>query len=78
MTTLRQIRAEAAERHGLTVDEIMSRNAPTERRINAARQEAWRLSERAGYTVSQIGRLWGRDHSTVAHGIRQAKKRASK
>lgn len=42
------------------------------------RQDFWReLYETTNLTLPQIGRLFGRDHSTVLHGIRASERRAA-
>jgi hypothetical protein len=40
--------------------------------IVKARNEAYLLSFKAGYTVSQIGRYYGKDHTSIRHGIARA------
>ena len=65
---------EVAEAYGVTRDQILSA-----RRIglwSEARQMLFLLAqERFGWSTTQIGRMIGRDHSTVVHGIQQARKR---
>lgn len=56
-----------AEKHGMSVDEIMSRSRKD--RIVAARHEAFYLLREAGYSYPQIGRFFGgMDHTTALHG----------
>lgn len=56
-----------AEKHGLTVDEIMARSRKNN--IVAARHEAFYLLRQAGYSCPQIGRFFGgMDHTTALHG----------
>jgi len=47
------------------------------RRHNIAhpRQEAMRRADLAGFTSSEIGRFFSRDHTTVIHGIKAATSR---
>ena len=46
------------------------------RQVAHARQEMFRrLHDRHGWSLSRIGRCVGRDHTTVLHGVRQARKR---
>lgn len=40
------------------------------------RQECMSELHRQGFTLSQIARLFGRDHTTVIHGIEAVKRRA--
>lgn len=75
--TLAEIVAEVAALHGVTVEELMSPSRET--RLVLARWEAmWRMSQvywghksLPRYSSQQIGRFFGRDHSTVLHGVRK-------
>lgn len=71
MTPLsRKIASSMARRYGTTVDEIFGRRRFPE--AVEARSHAWSILYRQhGYTMARIGRIWGRDHSTVLHGIRK-------
>ena len=71
MTPLsRKIAQKMAVRYGTTVDEIFSRRRFPE--VVEARSHVWSILYRQhGYTMARIGRIWGRDHSTVLHGIRK-------
>ena len=65
-----RIKREVAARHGVTVEQIdgLSRHA----KVNAARQEAmWTARERTLLSLSKIGVLFNRDHTSVLWGIRQ-------
>lgn len=56
-----------AEKHGMSVDDIMARSRKD--RIVAARHEAFYLLREAGYSFPQIGRFFGgMDHTTALHG----------
>jgi len=56
-----------AEKHGMSVEEIMARSRKD--RIVAARHEAFYLLREAGYSFPQIGRFFGgMDHTTALHG----------
>jgi chromosomal replication initiation ATPase DnaA len=62
-----------ARTHSVTLEDVMSRSR--ERAIAVARQEVfWRLYM-GGKSSIQIGRMFGRDHTTVLHGIRRAEVR---
>ena len=51
-----------------TVRELFGRRGY--RHVSRARQEAYfRLADEYGWSTASIGELFGRDHSTVAHGI---------
>lgn len=60
----------AAEMYGLSVDGLCGDSRARE--IARARQITYLAFNRLGLGPSAIGRLMRRDHSTVAHGIRQA------
>ncbi len=65
-----------AERHGLPVEAVMGRCR--QREYVLARQEAmWVLRNRLGDSLPRIGRLMGRDHTTILHGIRAHEARVS-
>jgi chromosomal replication initiation ATPase DnaA len=56
--------------HGVTLDEVCGRQRT--QAVSWARHEAWwRLRHHPGrhYSLAEIGRLFGRDHTTVRHGI---------
>jgi len=61
---------DVAEEYGLTPRDLLgrSRRAPVAR----ARMEAYaRIRRDLGYSLKQIGNIFGRDHTTVIYGIRQ-------
>ena len=58
----------AARAAGLHPHEILSRDRSRE--IVNARQHAFFLGKSGGLSLTQIGRHWGYDHTTVLHGIR--------
>lgn len=63
-----------AARHGITRAEIMGRSH--EYRFSHPRQEAyWTLRENTPLSYPAIGRLFGRDHTTIVHGARAHEKR---
>jgi hypothetical protein len=63
-----------AVKYNLSQIELIGRNR--DQRIMKARQEAYYLMQRAGYSLPQIGQfLGGRDHTTVLSGIRRHEKR---
>jgi chromosomal replication initiation ATPase DnaA len=65
--------ARIAAHYGLTVDDFRS---PIRRRpIAWPRQEFMLAAHEAGFSMPQIGRFLGRDHTTILHGIRAARKR---
>lgn len=68
------ITAAVAVLHGLTADDLRGRSST--QRIARPRQEAMLIMREAGYSLSRIARFFGRDHTTVMHGIAAAKARA--
>lgn len=72
--TLRAIVSEVAREYGLDHDAMVGPDRS--RALAHPRQEAMRRAHLAGYSMPQIGKaLGGRNHTTVLHGIRQARKR---
>lgn len=67
--TLEQILHQAADKHGLKVSDLKSQ-ART-RHILKARNEAMRaLRDQMGYSFAEIGRVFGKDHSTVINALK--------
>ena len=65
---------EVAQTHGINRDELLGTHRHP--RVAHPRQNLCLLAqERFGWSTTQIGRMIGRDHSTVVHGIQQARKR---
>lgn len=64
-----------AIKHGLTLSEIMGKDR--RHHVAHARQEAfWVLKQTyPEMSLPAIGRMFGKDHTTVLHGIRQHEKR---
>jgi hypothetical protein len=73
--SIRQIALEVVEKHGITLEELLSPRRATH--IVRARQEAfWRCKQETSSSFPQIGRhLGNKDHTTVLHGIRMYEKR---
>lgn len=71
---MRDIAEAVAIANHLTLSEI---TGPDRRfKVAHARQRAFLLCHRAGFSTPQIGRFFGdRDHTTVLHGIARAEKR---
>lgn len=62
--------AQVAKRHGVTVAEIMGKSR--QRHIAAARQDAMRqMLLEFGDAAAAVGRMFGRDHTTVLHAVRK-------
>ena len=63
-----------ADHHGVPFKAIMARDRTPP--VAAARQDAYRaLVDAYGLPKAQVGRIFQRDHTTVLHGIRQARQR---
>lgn len=74
MTTMRDIVQEVAARHKITLDEIYS--SSREHRIAHPRQEAMAAIYATGrYSTTQVGRHFGKDHTTVVHALRRVAER---
>lgn len=65
-----------ARQHGATVDEVLAQDKTP--RVSHARQAIWhalRHHPERRYSYPDIGRLFGRDHSTVLAGVRAHEQR---
>lgn len=61
--------AAAATEHSLRPDDMMSRSRG--QILAHARFEAWVVARAGfGYSLSQIARPWGYDHTSILHGLR--------
>lgn len=65
----RRMVEQVARRHEITVDEILSPDRS--RRLILPRWHAFSELRRIGFSYPSIGKIMGRDHSTVIHGIRK-------
>ena len=68
-----RIASDVAADNGMTLAEMRSDSRAFA--VAHPRQYAMMLMWEAGYSASEIGRFFGRDHSTVASGINAARKR---
>ena len=69
------IAAKVAQRHGLSLREILA--GGRDRRTAWPRQDAMRaIREETTLSLPQIGRIFGRHHTTVMHGIQASERRA--
>lgn len=71
--TMARVTHNVACAYDLTADDL--RGDRRVQPIARARQEAYFLCHQQGFTSTQIGRYFHRDHSTVLYGIRQEKQR---
>lgn len=61
--------AEVCDKHNVAVNDVMSLRRS--KSIVAARHEVcWRLREETNWSMPQIGRFMGRDHTSVLYGCR--------
>jgi len=63
-----------ATKYGFTVRDIMGRKRTAE--LSTARFEAYhRVKQSTGYSLPHIGRIFGRDHTTILSGLRKYEER---
>jgi chromosomal replication initiator protein len=68
------IAMQVATRAGLTFRDLIG--VERRREVSWVRQDAYRaIREQTSLSLPQIARIFGRDHSTVLHGIRASKRR---
>ena len=72
----RQLAVRFARRHRVALDEFFGK---TRRHyVSHKRQDCMRmLRDETSLTFPQIGRIFGRDHTTVVHGVRASELRAA-
>ena len=61
--------AQICERRGVTVDELMGRSRY--KRVCSARKEAYAMLREEKLSYPTIGKMFGRDHTTVIDGIQR-------
>lgn len=66
-TSMRDILADVALRHGVPVADILGRDK--RRQITLARAEAQFLARKGGRSLQQIANLFGCDHTSVLHNV---------
>lgn len=59
---------EASARHDVPEAEIRAYDRRPH--VVAARHDAWRMANAQGVAMAEIGRVTGRDHTTISHAIR--------
>lgn len=65
-----------ASEHGVTFEDVMGNSRM--QHVIYARHECFNALQNAGLSSSQVGRLMGRDHTTVLHGAKRHRERASR
>ncbi len=72
----KKIMAEYAEKYSVTIDDL--RGPARKRPLVHYRQECmYRIHKSTKFSLSQIGRLFNRDHTTVYHAINAVERRIS-
>ncbi len=74
--SMREILSDVARVNFITVEDLKSR--AKDRRVSYPRQEFMYLARLAQYSTTQIGRMIGRDHSSVVHGANAHRRRIEK
>lgn len=69
-TTLRIINDEVSEEYGLNPADLLASGRGCDE-ISHARFAAFDRAHKAGFSLGMIGKYYGRDHTTVLHGIRR-------
>ena len=65
----RMIIAQVCDRHGVAVEEVMGRSRF--KRVCTARKEAYAMLREERLSYPTIGRMFGRDHTTVVDGVQR-------
>jgi chromosomal replication initiation ATPase DnaA len=65
----RMIIAQVCDHHGVAVEEVMGRSRF--KRICTARKEAYAMLREERLSYPTIGRMFGRDHTTVVDGVQR-------
>lgn len=71
---VRQIIADIALIYGVTYADVMSVRR-TQQIVRARQHIMFELSQRTPWSIAQIGRFLGRDHTSVLHGVKKHQKR---
>ena len=74
MSVARGIVTEVAEKHGLTVEQLVG-DCRMAAFIKARHELYWRLHTKTEWSLARIGRFVDRDHTSVRHGVIQYRKR---
>lgn len=69
LSLMEQITAKVAAEYKVLSSELRGPSAM--RSFNAPRRAIWCELRERGYSFPQIGKFFGRDHSTIMHGVRQ-------
>lgn len=72
----RQITNKVLKRHKLTMEQAFCRSRATF--ICECRHEVWFALAANGYGYAQIGRMFGRDHTSIMHGVKSWRMRSGR
>ena len=61
--------AQICDRHGVTLDEMMGRSRLPH--VCSARNEAYVMLREEKLSYPKIGKIFGRDHTTVINGVKR-------
>lgn len=67
--TVREVVARIASERALAVSDVLGPSRC--RNVAEARWAIWAILRKRGYSFPRIGQLFGRDHTTVIHGVRR-------
>ena len=70
---IRQFTLDVCSDAGVEAYIVMGRNRTAA--ICRLRELIWYRAHAEGYSLNQIGRVFGRDHTTVMHGVRNEQRR---
>lgn len=59
----------AAKRYGVSVEDVLGPSK--EKHFVEARRYAWKMARRSGWSLTEIGRAFNRDHTTILVGLRK-------
>lgn len=71
--SIRQITREACAATGQPIPDIMGKSRKAA--LCRVRERIWLQAHEAGFSSVQIGRVFKRDHTSILHGIRNARQK---
>lgn len=73
--SIREMTRQACAETGQPIPEIMGKSRKAE--LCRVRERIWLRAHEAGFSSAQIGRVFKRDHTSILHGIRNARQDTS-
>lgn len=73
--SIREMTRETCAATGQPIPEVMGKSRRAE--LCRIRERIWLRAYEAGFSSVQIGRVFKRDHTSILHGIRNARQEAS-